>query len=624
MLNESIIKTLTNESRVGVVGSQSTNRTLVLDLVEGSRARSLNGKTVIVAPEEYDGGREFGVGTITGITTMNRHHEDRALRGVIAKSGRIDGLTGVADVKIAHVTLQSSFAADPDSDTIRPVGGALSFSPDTGEWVHVANNDLIQHIARQTTEDLFYLGTMYRQGDIDMPMSFYDFSGPRGAQSGGVFGPSGSGKSALATSFTACQLRHLNMAFLLIDPQGQFVTDSKMGTELPLDLRALAEAQGREVRQLSVAHEVRMPEDAALFTNLLEASGFFGANRMIGANQNAENAREIVETWLDKVTENWSDRDSEDLLDEMLEFLRERVEEGSVAVSEEPRKRLADRLTQAIEANTDNGVAIREALLSVWTPILSLFGATSLDGDERRPMKDIVRDLCDPDFGFAGRRKGRPFYILTLADNRPSKSDELGKAMRQEKTQMVVMSTLMAALEREGRRIYQNGSKPSNLMVIMDEAARFTSSTGSQEQRQMADQIAKYMRELRKFAIGFVFILQEPSALHDSIWKQLQNGFRAFAGGLLGNDLAKVREQVTSQGAVELYQQLAKPSIDNPVYPWAFMGSITPLNVTNEPTFIDAYSGRSMKEAARKWEQANRKWLPGTFDVTDVWAGVTA
>lgn len=602
--------------RVGVIGSNSSTGSLVVDLVGDSRSRSLNGKMVVVAPEDMDGTQEFGMGMVTEITTTNQYHENPSLRGVIALKGGIGNLTARADIKTAKVEMQSAFRAQGQG--VRPVGGSLTFAPSTGEGVYLANNALVQTLARQATDDLFYLGTMYRQHDILLPMSFHDFAGPRGASFGGFFGPSGSGKTFVATLFAASQMRHRDMAFLLIDPQGQFVTDSKMGRELPVDLRALAEAQGRDVRQLSVAHEVRMPKDAGLFTELLAEAKFFGSRRMVAATTNAKEAQGVVLEWLEEVAGDWDDEDSEVLFDQMLQYLIQRVEDGFVAIGDKPRERIANHLLSALNADTDAGEAARASMLRVWRSYHSLFTATSASGTARMPMKEIVQALCDPDTGIAGKRKGRPFFILTLADPRPREEDgEVSRAMKQTRTQMVVLQTLLSALESEGRHTYQDETKrPSNLMVIMDEAARFTSDSAKDpHQREMAGKIARFFRELRKYSIGFTLILQEPSALHDSIWKQLQNGFRAFAGGLVGNDLDKVREQINSTGSMRLYQQLAQPTADNGVYPWVFTGSVSPLNVTSEPTFMEVFT------SPQQWASANKDWLPGIYNVSDIWAG---
>lgn len=605
---------LPRESRVGVVGSNSSTGSLTVDLVGNSRERSLNGRMVVVAPEDYDGVQEYGLGTVTEITTTNVYHEDPALRGVIAQHGQINNLTGRGDIKAAKVEVSSAFRQD--GDKVRAVGGALTFAPNTGEGLFEATSDIVRSLCESANKDLFYLGKVYRQ-NIPMPLSFRDFSDARGAEFAGFFGSSGTGKTYCATSFFGSTMRHRDMAFLLIDPQGQFTTNSKVSRDLPFDLRALAEAQGREVEQLSVARQVRLPKDENLFCDLLKSASFFSANRLIGANNQASNARDVMEAWLES-TPKWPELEPGDFLDRFLNHMVERVENDAVVVSKAPKERMVANLSAALHEEGEHGAGKRAALLRVLEPFLNMFSGHGPGGVERKSMSEIVKALCESDTGYAGNRKARPFYVLTLADQisgPQGEETEVTRALKQTKTQMVILDTLFSALEGQARWQYtsEDGS-PANLFVMLDEAARFASdSTRNAEQRDMADKLGRYFRELRKYAIGFSLILQEPSALHPSIWKQLQNGFRAYAGGMVGNDLDRVREEIGSGGPLRLYQQLARPSKDHAIYPWMFCGSISPLSVTATPLFMEAFT------SPEEWADANEEWLPKIFDVTDIW-----
>src|SRR5699024_8789841 len=156
---------------------------------------------------------------------------------------------------------------------------------------------------------------------IPMPMTVADFSGSRGSTMAGFFGPSGAGKTHLATQYTACQMRHKRMAFLLIDPQGQFCSTAKVRRELPLDLRALADAQGREVRQLSVAFSVRMPKDEKLLVDLLDSAKFFGATNLLAASNKKDEAKALTEGWLRAGAGGWHDHDPDTVLESLLNHL---------------------------------------------------------------------------------------------------------------------------------------------------------------------------------------------------------------------------------------------------------------------------------------------------------------
>lgn len=603
--------------RIGIIGSNSSTASLSVDLIGEHRSRPVNGRLVLVNTTDYEGQSEYGIGTVTEITTTNTAHEDPNLRGVIAIQGAIGGLTGRGDIKAAKVEMQSAFRAVDDSH-LRAIGGSLSFAPSTGEPVYLADSASVRSLCEQATKDLYYLGNIYRQ-DIALPLSFHDFSDARGAEMVAFLGPSGSGKTYLATSFVASQMRHERMAFLLIDPQGQFTTNSKVKRDLPLDLRALGDAQGRDVQQISVAREVRLPEDPELLCDLLAGAGFFGSNRLIGANNQAGNAQDVMEAFLE-ATPGWSDKEPGELLDLLLAHFVDRVAADAIVVSKGPKERMTANLSEALSEKTAGGQARRKALQRALAPFLNMFGATGPDGAPRRQMEELVATLCSTDIGYAGNRKARPFYVLTLADPKSSGDDELARALGKTKTQMVILRTLFTALEEEARRLYQSEDEtPANLMVVMDEAARFTSDSHKDpEQRAMASEMARRFREVRKYATGFTLILQEPSALHDSIWKQLQNGSRFIAGGMVGNDLDRVREQVGNSGALRLYQQLARPSKDNQVYPWMLCGNVSPLSVTATPLFMEAFV------SAEAWQAQNKAWLPGMFHVSDIWAGPSA
>lgn len=634
---------LSETQRIGVVGSETTTDRISVDLIADARNRSTNGRMVLVAPEDAEGDQEYAIGTVTDITNRNRHHEDPALRGIIALRGGIGNLTRRADIKTAKIDVQAAFRAA--GKNIRAIGGNMSFAPDTGEGVYLLDSTTVRALAEGVTKDLFYLGNMYRQPDVLLPMSVGDFSSARGGSSAAFFGPSGAGKSHCATTYIASQMRHLRMGVLLIDPQGQFTTDSKVRRELPLDLRALADAQGRDVRQLSVAREVRLPEDAAMFVSMLGSTRFFHANDMLGTTTKSKDVQELVSGWLADQP-NWSEQGADELLDALVEHLMALARTGSIfsgikepeegevelPVSAKPANRLYHNLRSVLhpeqyEADEGrDGRARRRALMSLFEPFLNLFSPHGPDGTtKRKKIGEIAHEVTDTDIGTAGNRKARPFFVLTMADKVSGKNraeNVTAKALATTKTQGVILRALLSAVERVAQWRYQETDSPANVLIALDEAARYTSTQARRgDQQELVEDIARYFRELRKYAVGFVLILQEPSALEESIWKQLRNGFRAFAGGLVGNDLEKVREQVGSGGAMRLYEQLAQPSKDNPVYPFMMCGSFSPLAATSNPLFMETFSG---KDSAERWARANQHWLPGVFNVSDLWHGHNA
>lgn len=628
------------EQRIGVVGSDTSTDMISVDLTADARNRSTNGRMVIVAPHDTEGEREYAIGTVTGITNRNRFHEDPALRGIIAMRGGIANLTARADIKTAKIDVQAAFRERGRG--LRAIGGSMSLAPDTGEGVYLLDSPTVKALAQGVTKDLFYLGTLYRQPDVLFPMSVSDFASARGASSSGFFGPSRSGKTYCATTYIGSQLRHTGMGILLVDPQGQFTTDSKVRKELPFDLRALADAQGRPVHQLSVAREVRLPEDASMFVSMLGSTRFFQANHMLGLSNKSKDVQELVSTWLAEV-KGWSEKSPDQLLDLLVEHLMNLARTGSIfsgidmpredggdlPITSAPANRVYHNLRSVLhpeeyDLEGRDGEARRRALMSLFGPFANLFGPDGPDGSgtKRKKISDIAHEVTDNDIGTAGNRKMRPFFILSMTDRVSGKNraeNVTAKALASNRVQGIILRALLAALEGVAKWRYQETDSPANVLVAIDEAARYTSVQARRgDQQELVEDISRYFREIAKYSVGFVLILQEPSALDESIWKQLRNGFRAFAGGLVGNDLDKVREQVGSSGAMRLYEQLAQPSKDNPVYPFMLCGSVSPLSATSNPMFMETFSGR---DAPQKWVRANQDWVPPIFSVDDLWHG---
>lgn len=599
------------DTSVGIVGSDSSTGTLSVDIMHDAKRRPLNGRMVLIAPTTHDETTEYALGTITGITTRNRFHEDPALRGVMSLRGNLGDLTSRGDIKTATVDVQAAFREG--TNDVVPLGGSLSFAPDTGESVYPVTADVVATLAKAVTDDLFYTGSLYRQPEIPLPMHVPDFSGARGSSFAAFLGPSGAGKTNQATLYVGSQLRLRNMSFLVIDPQRQFTTTHKVAKELPIDLRALAEAQGRTVRQLSIVTDIQMSTNPSMLLRLLDNEGFIAATSGFGASVKTHEVRAVLADYLSEERKDWATSDAGDLLADLCQHLIDNSR--SIMSTDTARERFEDRLRTALTSRSDSTGPWRR-MMGTFEGYHAMFSPTRPDGSAKVSIDTLVKDLCASP---QGATRWAPAYFLALGAPTGSDAEHAtaSKAMRSTSNQMIVLRSLFDALEKESRRLYQrDDADPANLMVVLDEAARYTSDSAraSSEARQMADDMARYFREIRKYAVGFCLILQEPSVLHESIWKQLRNGFRAIAGGLVGNDLEKVREQLPHAAAMNLYQQLAQPSATNPVYPWMLCGSITPINTTNNPVFMEAFT-------PRKWADANRHWLPGTFNVDDTWSG---
>src|SRR5262249_25035579 len=135
-----------------------------------------------------------------------------------------------------------------------------------------------------------YLGHIYPT-DVRLPMTLRHFGpvadgGAGEAYHAGIFGMTGSGKSVLAAYLIAAQLRHPQMGILVVDPQGQFASE----TDLPFSLQEWAERLGRDVHVYRIATDLQLRTNAPLLCELLENTRFFRDILTVRHEANRESA----------------------------------------------------------------------------------------------------------------------------------------------------------------------------------------------------------------------------------------------------------------------------------------------------------------------------------------------
>ncbi|GAA4955834.1 ATP-binding protein [Actinoplanes utahensis] len=588
---------------VGVVGSPSTTSEVTVDVVGDAGSRPLVGAMVLLQ-QQMDTQVECALGTVTEITTRNQWHENTSMRGVIALQGRLLALSGRADVKGAEINVQAVYASEDGA--YRPAGSTLSMSPTTGTGVIRVTDEILQELTVQANENIFYLGDIYRMAGVRLPLNPSDFSGARGAFHAGVFGPSGVGKSVFTTYYIAGQLRHTDLGVLIIDPQSQFTRERGF----TFSLQSLARLQGREVITKTLSTEVRLPQDKGLFCELLSKTPFFRTGLVFRSAGPLEGALAAVEDSLDSLA-NWANQDLDVVLDAVLRGLRDATTNGDVYKTmkldrdgnikpEGPAYKLIQILDEAL-----NQGSRRNRLMRYFGPIASLFSASGPNGEQRVKMLQLLHQAFERD-----PSRARPVIILNMAFSAPpgdadTEMIEAIKKLNSESTKARILRTVFDHLERIAADDYQRGEKLLNTLIVFDEAWRYAPRSATDpEIKSLADQLAGYARETRKYGVGWMYVLQSPHTLHPDVWDQLKSGFRALGYGLTGADLDLVRAQVDRAESISLYRSFTQPSESNRQYPFMLVGAISPLSFTMAPLYTSIYN------EFKSWVEANREWLP--------------
>ncbi len=309
-----------SDEKVGIVGSPSTTVAATVDIVGDASAAPLHGQLVYLT---HPLGEKtlIAIGTVTEIQTSNRWHEDANMRGVLKRHGSLPHLSEVGDVRTADLLVQAAYEAtsvDPSvGDPPTESGGALSMSPTTGSPVIRVSDEFLSQLLRRHKSEITYLGTIHRS-DVRLPLKLRHFGPESSGGSGeayhlGIFGMTGSGKSALASYLIATYARHPGMGILVMDPQGQFTTERG----LPFSLRAWAREQGRSVLRYSISRDLRLARDAGLLRDLLEVTPFFKDALSVKAPENRITAGSEFERTL-RAIDKWDELAPKDVLRRVL------------------------------------------------------------------------------------------------------------------------------------------------------------------------------------------------------------------------------------------------------------------------------------------------------------------
>lgn len=563
--------------QIGIIGSPSTTSKVTVDILDLAAAAPLHGQLVYMR-HPLEEKSLIALGTVTEIRTVNRWHEDPNMRGVLKMHGSLPHLSGVGDVRTAEVLIQAAYLADdPDPAVGDPPiesAGSLSMSPTTGGAVARVTDDFLKALLRRHAQEITYLGMIYRS-DVRLPLTIRHFGrsdrgGAGEAYHTGVFGMTGSGKSALASYLIAAQIRHPEMGVFIIDPQGQFTSEEGMA----FSLQEWAESVGRTVQTYSITRDLRLGKNAPLLAELLGLTRFFRDHLTLRGEENRESAVAEFNRLLAGIND-WDSRPADDVLRQVLTALLNDVQALTrIYASQQARTRLAGMLASI----TTDATQFRMAL-EIFLPIHSLFTGQNPQGGRRTPIALVLDNV------FASGGGPRPLTIIDFSGAGYAE-DLLGTAAVKAR----VLRLVCGELNRRAERQYQEGSS-LNVLVVFDEAHRFAAQSPEDEEAEaLAYRLVDYVRTTRKYGLGWMFITQEITSLRRGIFDQLR--VRCFGYGLTsGTELTRLRETIGDPAAVELYRSFVDPAAVKPSeYPFMLSGPVSPLSFTGAPVFLSVYT----------------------------------
>ena len=561
---ENIKEAFDNAERIGVIGSPSSTGGLTIDILGTAVNKRLVGNLSIFNYIQ-EGDEHYALGQITEITMKNVWSEDPTMRGLIRQKGRVDPITERQDVHTAKMMPSSVFCRG--SRALEP--SILGTVPSTGTSIKLLNENIMNALLVDYTQELFYLGRAYGT-DVRMPMWFKHFEDPQKEPGGigeayhiGIFGKTGSGKSVLAKMVLTAYARHQKMSIFILDPQGEYSHEFSPGTEIR---HIIEEEFERHIRIFNLQNLV-FDYSNDLFKNLLIASGFFDKLKLYYPEHPPRFFDEFIrilsgEGTLDEKIKPWNfyKREAFDRIWDQIptdNFLKKTIG------TKEPRERVKEAWHSL---NADE-------MHSIWSGITNLF---------RYKGKDNVR-LSE----LFGKIAGEGAFVVIDISSRDKPKDIFWN----EEIQLIAIQQFLSRLTTHAEQQFKEGGNLNSLVVI-DEAHRLAprEKTENENIAKIKFLLIDAVRTTRKYGLGWLFISQTIYSLHKDIINQIR--IFVFGFGLAwGVERQALLEIIGGQKeALSLYQMFRDPQsgLGEREYPFMTVGPISPLSFSSAPLFFTA------------------------------------
>ncbi len=569
-------KLIDQTERLGVVGSPSSTAKLALDILGSAVTRKLVGELALFRFLQ-DTNAHYALGQITEIQLRNIWHEDPTIRSLIRQRGRVDAVSERQDTHLGQMIISAVFREGGPAGYEPSILGTV---PSTGTPIHLVTDPVLDELLRAYREQIFYLGHVYGS-QPKLPLWFKHFDkgldGAGEAYHLGIFGKTGSGKSVLAKMILLAYARYPKMALLVIDPQGEFARDMREGGssgEFALPVGDVVRKLGKKTAVLTVRKLVLDRWD--LFRQILAESRFFRELQVM--------TQDKIDTACDQFTEamgkapgiTLATLHESDVFKKAWKILTQDKLRNKIYAREGAA---AERFKDAVnEANSD------ELYRDIWLPVARLFQEDRASGQRKRKVEDALRWLLDTE------QPKRPVLVVDV-----SKEQAQG-LLWNDTIQSLVIKRLLEGVTHIAESMYKE-DQSLNALVVIDEAHRLVPRDlpqGNDAASGVRSVLTDAARTTRKYGLGWLFISQTLSSLHQEVLQQLRIFFFGFGLGL-GQEFQSLRQLVGSSGTeLDLYQLFRDPhsAFDPRSRQYSFMttGPVSPLSFSGSPLFLNAFN----------------------------------
>jgi DNA helicase HerA-like ATPase len=594
---------VTNKSEIAVAitGSPNTVTDITFDVRSTHLRTPLLGTLLSLGvPVQIGNGNSeelLVLGQVASVEMKNRWHEDPALKNYIKLHGRLPHLTEIGDTTTGRLQIVGAYRTIASEDSSRYEKTRLAVPPGSGLGINQVDGDVIKKIMSQDF-GYAYLGNFYGTNDVPAPVyvrHFGDFKklGSGEAYMGGVFGPSGSGKSVIAATLIALWAHNPTMGVLILDPQSEFSENAfARGTGFDFNFHNILRETSQN-RFDPQKHIIRLDqlqlEGTEMFVQVLDEKGFFktlGLSKRNNIDDAMENVTRLLDDLKDeqKIWDTTMDWDAVQQLNvntaprrggaqqqiTLTPFPNAFTDEAANAYAASSRPAKAQEFLQSWQNQGRN-------LSRIWNETVTLFSPRSPKGESRFNVLQVLRDTI---------LNGH----VRILDLNPQ-TIQLGQDFK-----LYLMDFVFRKL-RQISYAYYRDDNPGNCLIVLDEAGRYIpQDVGDNDRvRNLCRSLTNSVKEMRKMRCGFMFITQTIAEIQKEIFRNLH--FRIYGVGLgVGADADHIKAR-EGDDAFELYKSLPDPRLSK-TFSFMVAGVLLALGSSGRPMVIEGFpSGQAVLDA---------------------------
>ncbi len=528
----------------------------------------------------------FVLGQVATLETKNRWHEDLSLKNFLKIRGKIPHLTQIGDITIGKLQIIGAYKIENKNNYKKLM---LPVPPGSGLTIGKVDGNVIRRIM-QADFGYGYIGNFYGTSNVPAPVyirHFGDFQqrGSGEAYMGGVFGPSGSGKSVIAASLIALWATNPQMGILILDPASEFSGNSfARGSQFQFNFhQILTELSNRRFN--SGQHVIHLDqlqlEGCEMFARVLHEKGFL--TRIGLSSKKADESVDLLTSMLEGLTESreWNSTMTWDQINELNIFDPATQRRGqrngdaqTITFRELFLRTAASSYAAAGRNNYANSFNTEwdqhfNGLRTIWNQTIELF----MQNDGQSHQRHLLRTILE---GTLSRGEIR---ILDLNPQRINMSQQF---------KIYLMDFVFKKLRQLSHQYYSQ-NRTGNCLIVLDEAGRYIPQSAENDDRvkSLSKTLADSVKELRKMRCGFMFITQTISEIQKDIFRNLH--YRVYGVGLaVGADAEHIKSK-EGESSFEVYRALPDPRLSG-TFSFMIGGVLLALGSTGRPMIIEGFS----------------------------------